>query len=117
MKKINFILGLVGVIGLAFFLGTADSKVDCKSLIQNEKSDTYSGLIIEKYVDQDQHMYKKVILDKKPGTDVILLDWETSGFYEFLKVGDSVSKNTNSLQVQIWRNNKDTVYNLEFHCL
>ena len=61
MKKFNFILGLVGVIGLAFFLGTAGSKVDCKSLIQNEKSDAYNGLIIEKYIDQDQHIYKKVI--------------------------------------------------------
>ena len=117
MKKFNIILGLIGVIGLAFFIGTADPKVDCESLIQNEKSDEYRGVIIEKYIDQNQHMYEKVILDKSPGTDVILLDWETSGFFDFLKIGDSISKNPNSLQVNVWRNDKDTIYNLKFHCL
>ena len=117
MKKFNIILGLIGVIGLAFFIGTADPKVDCEALIKNEKSDEYSGLIIEKYIDQDQHMYEKVILDKSPGTDVILLDWETSGFFDFLKIGDSISKDPSSLQVNVWRNDKDTIYNLEFRCL
>ena len=117
MKKFNIILGLIGVIGLAFFFGTADHKVDCESLKQNEKSDEYSGVIIEKYIDQDQHMYEKVILDKSPGTDVILLNWETSGFFDFLKIGDSISKNPNGLQVNVWRNDKDTIYNLEFYCL
>ena len=53
MKKFNIILGLIGVIGLAFFFGTADPKVDCEALIQNEKSEEYSGVIIEKYIDQD----------------------------------------------------------------
>jgi len=117
MKKFNIILGLIGVIGLAFFFGTVDPKADCESLIQNEKSDEYSGVIIEKYIDQDQHMYEKVILDKSPGTDVILLNWETSGFFDFLKIGDSISKNPNGLQVNVWRNDKDTIYNLEFYCL
>ena len=117
MKKISLILGLIGVLGIAFFIGTADPKIDCDSLIQNEKSDEYSGVVTEKYIDQDQHMYEKVVLKKDQGSEVILTDWETSGFFDFLKVGDSISKNPNSLQVKIWRNNRDTIYNLEFYCL
>ena len=117
MKKYRIILGFIGMFGLIIFLGTADPKIDCHSLIQIEKLTNYSGVITEKYVDQDQHMYEKVNLDKKPGTDIILLDGETSGFFDYLKVGDTISKESNSLQVKVWRNYKETIYNLDFYCL
>ena len=117
MKKLSLILGLIGVLVIVFFIGNTNPKIECQSLIENEKSDQYSGIVTDKYIDQDQHMYEKVVLNTDLGTEVVLTDWETSGFYDFLKIGDSISKNPNSLEVKIWRNNRDTIYNLKFYCL
>ena len=63
------------------------------------------------------HMYKKVILKKRSETDVILLDSEESGLFDYLKNGDSIFKKGNSLEVHIKRNTYDTIFNLDYYCL
>ncbi|WP_165499106.1 hypothetical protein, partial [Gramella sp. KN1008] len=67
--------------------------------------------------DSMSHMYKKVILKKRSETDVILLDNEESGLFDYLKTGDSIFKKGNSLEVHIKRNIYDTIFNLDYFCL
>jgi hypothetical protein len=117
LKNSKLLLTISGIIILIFFWITVDSELDCDSFIEKEKLEKYSGIITEKYIDQNDHNHQKVILDKNSGTDVIILNWETSGLYEYLKVGDSITKNSGTLELKIRRNYSDTIYNLSFFCL
>ena len=103
--------------GLVIFWSTIDPRIDCESLIGNQKAESYTGTITRIFVDHDQHMYKKVVLNKSVGSEVVLMNWDSSGLFEYLKVGDSVAKETETLEVKIWRNNTDTLYNLTYKCI
>ena len=116
MNKYKLILGIIGVILLMVFWNSTDKKFDCEQIISNIKSQKYRGKVVEKFIDEDQHNYKKVILRKDSETQVIFLDQE-EGLFEYLRKGDSITKKENDLNVKIVRGKIDSIYHLDHYCL
>jgi len=77
----------------------------------------YSGIIINKFIDREEHNFKKVIINENSSERVILLDIEQGGLFEFLNVGDSIIKTKGNLKVKVIRNNVDTLIEMKFESL
>jgi hypothetical protein len=117
LNKYSLILGIIGAILLIVFLNTSDKKIDCDQFISRMKSVRYNGIIIKKYIDTNQHNYKKVILKEDIETQVILFDQEEGGVFQYLEKGDSISKKDGDLTMKIVRGEKDSIYKLNYYCL
>lgn len=117
MKNYSLILGLIGIVVLTIFWNSFENKPDCDEFLSQIRSERYSGIIIKKFIDKDQHNYKKVILKKDSKTQVILLDQEEGGLFEYLEKGDSISKKGGELILKIVREEKDSIYKLNYYCL
>lgn len=114
MKKLkSFIISVL--VFSAFFGGIfyfINNQEDASSYRYHEfLSIHFNGKIIEKYIDQYEHLYPTIILRQnemeKPYKFRIIN--EKSNLYDFLKVGDIISKDTNRNEVRIIRDN-DTIY-------
>ena len=64
--------------------------------------DSFSGIIVEKYIDTENHMYPIVKVENREGKSrTINLSFDTSQFFEIVKKGDYIEKENNSLRVMI----------------
>lgn len=115
MKKLkSLIVGTIIVItffwGIPYFLINNQEEANCHSY-HEFLSIHFDGMIIDKYIDQYEHLYPTIILRQnemeKPYKFRIIN--EKSNLYDFLKVGDIISKDTNGNEVRIIRGN-DTIY-------
>jgi len=83
----------------------------------------YSGTIIEKFIVKNQHNNHRVIIDENIGLEksigirTIHFDFEISGVYDYLKIGDSITKTNINHNLKIRRSNKDTIWNMKFYCV
>ncbi|MEQ8689085.1 MAG: hypothetical protein RIE86_27540 [Imperialibacter sp.] len=73
------------------------------------------GVIIEKYLIA-RKLRKFKYLDGKDTIDSELLLFETSKVYDFVHVGDTLSKSVGSLALKLKRANLDTVLVLDYSC-
>ena len=116
MKNYRRILLLIGLIGIIAFLIFHNPKVDCETIIKKEKTKSFEGVVIHKFIDSDNHNWKKVILRTDKGERTLFLNWESGGLYNYLKVGDFLKKEKNELKIHIHKPTLDTIYQLEYHC-
>jgi|TARA_R100000541_G_scaffold54364_2_gene62844 hypothetical protein len=79
------------------------------------KEYTYSGLVTNKFIDSEQHNYRTVIIRNDEKSDIFLLDFETSGLFEFIQVGDSIFKKKNSLNLRLKRYQLDTIIKMQIY--
>jgi hypothetical protein len=114
--KVYIGLAVVGLIVIYFWFKSLSSsdEEEYNSAINAYKSDQYNGVIINKYKDENQHNYQKVILDELGSDKVLLFNIETSGVYDFLEVGDSLMKENGSLCIRVIRNDLDTILEMSF---
>ncbi len=75
----------------------------------------YSGYVIKKYIDSTQHNFKTIVLKEKKDVSSILFDFEIGGFYEFVQVGDSISKQSGALKIYLKRKDFDTIVNIQIY--
>lgn len=115
MKKLKsfFIATIIAIVffwGIPYFLINNQEEANCYSY-HEFLSIHFNGKIIDKYIDQYEHLYPTIILRQnemeKPYKFRIIN--EKSNLYDFLKVGDIISKDTNQNEVRIIRVN-DTIY-------
>src|SRR5690606_10311142 len=96
----------IGLLVLPFFFYFAlqHFQTDCKEMIKEIKSEMISGKINDKFVDNENHALVTVIyFDSKTNTEKKLIYGnERSGVIEFLKIGDSISKQTGNYKFQIF---------------
>mgnify|MGYP000862954862 CR=1 FL=1 len=52
----------------------------------------FRSVIIDKYIDHENHNYKTCILLEGTDTLILFLDFDKSGLFNYLEVGDSVFK-------------------------
>ena len=89
-------------------------KEEINRAVNAYRIEEYSGVIINKFVDRDEHNFKKVILNENNLERVILLDIEQGGLFEFLNIGDSIIKTKDNLKVRVIRNDIDTTIEMKF---
>lgn len=76
--------------------------------------DSFSGVVSKKFIDWEQHGFKKVVLVNQSETREIRLDYEWMELFKFIKVGDSVTKEKKTLDMRLTRNELDTMIRLNF---
>lgn len=77
----------------------------------------FNGTITNKFVDEKDHNFKKVVITDKIAPKIIRLDYENPELFLFLQKGDSIVKKVNSLNFQVIRNNFDTIIRFDFQYL
>ena len=110
----RIIIGIV-VIYIFFYVNTPTYEDEVKGTIDAYRAQQYSGVIINKYIDKEQHLFKKIIIKEGNNERTLLFDAEIGGIYDFFSIGDSIVKKENSLKVKIVRRNKDSIFQMRFH--
>jgi len=72
----------------------------------------FEGKVVKKYIDTKQHNYQMLVIQKKEGRDSSYYNTDSSGFYEFVEIGDSIIKIENSNEMKVV--NKDTLFFISF---
>jgi hypothetical protein len=79
------------------------------------KDVVYDGVLTNKFVDKEQHNYKKIILKDFNGRESThILDLESGGLYDYLEIGDTIYKKRGELFLKLKRKKIDTIIHLKF---
>ena len=126
-RKYFFLLGLLNILSrvallILFIVFVAlttkeDSAGVCNSY-KDLKNDTYDYVVINKYIDSNQHSYPTLVLQYKDGyqfknTD---FDFDKSNLFNFLSVGDSIKKEKGSAIIRVINRKVDTTFKVDFGC-
>lgn len=114
-KKISLILGLLTII-FFIFLAKERSKEDCIRIRKKYVNKKYNGIINRKFKDKENHALPTLIIKEKNQRKIFGSFRDISGLYEYSQVGDSIIKEKESLKIKIIRDNKDTIFKLDFNC-
>ena len=126
-RKYFFLLGLLNILSrvaliilfIVFVAGTIkeDNAALCDSY-KDFKSDTYDYLVINKYIDSNEHSYRTLVLQSKEGYQFKSTDWDydKSNLFNFLSVGDSIKKKKESAIVRVINRKADTTFKVDFGC-
>lgn len=117
-RLIQFVLVIITIVILIFInrdkFFVSDNQY-FNSLVDEYVRKEFSGVVKGKYIDEFEHMYKKVIIKTKNGDEYFfILNFERNEFYEFIQIGDSLSKSKNSLELNLTRENLDTTLYFKF---
>ncbi|MDY0104315.1 MAG: hypothetical protein RBS07_15375 [Lentimicrobium sp.] len=93
IKWPKWYIALSMIFVVAFFIYNYESP----SSVRNEKfkqdlSLSLKGLLIDKYIDYENHEYKTCIIQENIDILRVLLNFDQSGLFNYLQVGDSVFK-------------------------
>jgi len=88
----------------------------CKAGVDFYKQEAYTGIVIDKFIDKEQHNYKKVIIEEDFNDKVVYLDADVGGVYNYIMIGDSLMKNKGELFLLVNRKGKDTLIDFKFRC-
>ena len=75
--------------------------------------DTFKGVVIKKYFDQDNHNFMTIALN---GAEPLILMRDTP-FYSFIKAGDFIVKKNNTNTIVVKRGNLIYNFRLDFGCM
>ena len=126
-RKYFYLLGLLNILSrvaliilfIVFVVLTTreDSAAVCNSY-KDFKNDTYDYLLINKYIDSNEHSDRTLVLQNKGGyqfkyTD---LDFDKSNLFNFLSIGDSLKKEKGSVIVRVLNRKVDTTFKVDYGC-
>ncbi len=107
---------------LLFFLTVGLSSCDnltqkefFDKMVYKEYQSNYDGIVTEKYIDKHNHARPIIIIrhqifgDKKK--DFV---FQSSKLFDFIKIGDTITKEIESLSINLKRKNLDTIIKLDF---
>lgn len=77
------------------------------------RNDIYSGVVIKKFINREQHNHRTLIIKQKDIEHVVLFNFVMEGLYEFIEVGDSLSKKSGSLDLRLKRKDLDTIITMQ----
>jgi|SRR5690606_9468421 len=104
-----FVSLCIGSIVIYKFINGVRKLVPNKKASEYYSEDQYYGIVMDKFIDREQHNYKTIIIRNENYERSVLFDFEIGGLYEFIEIGDSISKNVNSLDFQLVREGLDTI--------
>ena len=102
---------------VCWFVYTVLNFPDCFELQLKEKSIEYRGIVIDKFIDKENHLYKTIVLSNNNiENKVIIPSRDNSGLFNYLKLGDSVVKNPETLSIKIYRKKILRTLTIDFDC-
>ncbi|TKG90728.1 hypothetical protein EYV94_22965 [Puteibacter caeruleilacunae] len=84
------------------------------SMINNYKVKSYDGVIVEKFIDEDNRNLRKIVLQNDHKRDVQIFGFEVRKTFDFLMIGDTIKKKEGSLFISLSRYQLDTIIELQF---
>jgi hypothetical protein len=85
-----------------------------KQFVSFYNNEQYSGLVIDKYIDNENHLYETVVIRGNDGDSSFFFNADIAGIFEYLAVGDSVEKKSGELFISIQRGQTDTIIKYKF---
>lgn len=83
--------------------------------VYDEYHSNYEGIVTEKYIDKQNHARPIIIIQHKIfGDNKKDFVFQSSEFFDFIKVGDTLAKKSESLKISLKRKNLDTIIKLDF---
>ena len=113
MKYIKKLIGLIAVI-VFFIVITISTNRSHEKFCETFKESKFSGKVIKKYINKDQHLYETLVYLNSAEIDSMTFNTDHSDFYSFVEVGDSIIKIERSNEIRI--DNKDTSFFINFNC-
>lgn len=93
---------LFGIVFFTYMIRKENEKLP--EYYQKEKATEYIGVILSKYVDENNHNRETIII--KNNYDEIKTIWnaDKSGFFEFVTENDSIVKKSGSYIIEVYKN-------------
>ncbi|MAO09922.1 MAG: hypothetical protein CMC07_03295 [Flavobacteriaceae bacterium] len=107
-------LFLSGVVVYKFYKGV-NNLIPNKKASEFYREDNYSGIVSAKYIDSLQHNYRTIVVKRGNKTQKVLFDHENGGFFELVKVGDSLFKKKDTLDIRLKSKSLDTIIRLQIY--
>lgn len=84
-------------------------------IVYDEYHSNYDGIVTEKYIDKQNHARPIVIIRHQIfGNKKKDFVFQSSEFFDFIKIGDTLTKKKESLLINLKRENLDTIIKLDF---
>src|SRR5690242_464814 len=117
IKTTNVKIGIVGAILLYLLIkGTIESSHSACKVLDLFRNYKFNGIIINKYIDKEDHATKKVIIknfDAAVPDTLTLLDWDKTGLYNKINKNDTIIKELGSNSVYLKNNASEFNYVLD----
>ncbi len=116
LKKAKFLYIIISLIIVSVWLiNKVYNHGNCHDAEKMEFKNNYKGIVLKKYIDNENHNYKIVEI-QNGRIHKELMDWDKSGLFEFVQKGDSILKELNTLEVKVFRNNVKTTFIIDYGC-
>ncbi len=113
LKILFTVIALIIVIILVNILGPDYDEIKSQAY-KSLKYDVYSGIVLDKYRDKNNHDYPAIRIITSQGTQIVQLQLDESGLYEFVEKKDSINKEYGSYDVKVFRNNELYIFSLDY---
>lgn len=116
--KIIGTLIMISIIAVLAILQSEDRVIQSNECrwSNNMKSNMFDGVIIRKFDDAQNHYMPTLLIDQGRRDLKMVLQNEKGGFYSLVQVGDSIRKRSNTLSVEVIRNNRKVDIVLDYGC-
>jgi len=118
--KIAAFIAMIVWFAVTVYFGIWEGKFPSRQTHERElanwcKEMEYEGKVIKKYLDTANHYSRTILLVDSLGEGQSIIDnFDNSGFYDYVNAGDSIVKEKESLDVTVFRDGRDTVFNIRF---
>ncbi len=100
-----FAIALIALVLRGIF-GPSEACYDKKLFVDS----AYTGVIVKKYHDGENHNFRTILYSIGNKLSIMRLVDDTSGYYEFVKPGDSIYKLKNSEYINVNNTRTFTIY-------
>lgn len=128
MKKKLIFIGVLAAVLVMFFLAPkivyyiVNISIDPKNIVlckveERARNERLNGVISEKFRDNKNHNYETLKIEYMDSTylsNILVLD--NSGLFEYIKKGDSISKEKGGLDFYVSRNGFTNLFELSYDC-
>lgn len=74
-----------------------------------------TGKVLDRFIDSKSHSYPTLQISNY-NKKLVIHEYDKSGFYDFVEIGDSLIKEKGSLDIRLIRNELDTVFTIDYGC-
>lgn len=117
MRKFKYLFLLVPLVLLILFyfrdnIGHKGQCDDLKKFCEEE----YRGVVFDKYLNKNNHNFETIIIDCQGEKRTIILPRDTSGFYNFISIKDSIVKNKLDCFTKVYKQNSEIRFYISWGC-
>ncbi|PKP11530.1 MAG: hypothetical protein CVU09_01495 [Bacteroidetes bacterium HGW-Bacteroidetes-4] len=88
----------------------------CKTLTNRVKEQNFVGVLNDKYQNKKSHLDETLIIDNNGKMLKLIVPTDKSGLYTFIEVGDSISKEKESMECYVKRDGIIKRFEIDFGC-